>query len=116
MSEWESLETAPRGGIDILIGRYEGSEWVCVVVKADGLQSWHEDCQIPTHWTYIPSPPKIYAWRPIDTYDHRDYKILLANREQKIVAEGFFESSFGVWSTDFEPTHWMPLPEAPISD
>lgn len=64
MSEWQPIETAPKGvdADDVLcwyparggyceVSWYEDGEWTCFV----NLEFEHNDQ--PTHWIPIPSPP-----------------------------------------------------------
>lgn len=54
-------------------------------------------------------------WQPIETAPKDGSSILLATPKGRI-ADGFWSPVYGVWSWPYvmvEPTHWMPLPEAP---
>ena len=59
-----------------------------------------------------------FAWRPIDTAPD-DRRILLSDGVQVAVGQWSHWGgvSKGGWNTEgpefFEPTYWMPLPEAP---
>ena len=51
-------------------------------------------------------------WQPIATAP-KDRRVLLG--APSVVREGeWWEAYGGMWSVDFSPTHWMPLPEPPL--
>lgn len=69
MSTWQSIETAPREGDEILIarfvrGRITGPDvWVMHVAWYDGHSgSWRTinapNLVAPTHWQPLPAPPE----------------------------------------------------------
>jgi hypothetical protein len=69
MSEWQSMETAPKDG-SILIGRgsYDNDDsdnMLAVAMRFQGNRWWREEAGAsftlpchPTHWMPMPAPPK----------------------------------------------------------
>ena len=63
MSEWKPIETAPRDGTGILIGRFApGTQWdgrmevdrVSTTAGFGTFNQWYP----PTHWMPLPTPPQ----------------------------------------------------------
>jgi hypothetical protein len=62
MSEWQSIETAPKDGTVILAYRYQlGSLSWLIVMFNRGSDTWFDyytGMQVfPTHWMPLPEPP-----------------------------------------------------------
>lgn len=58
-------------------------------------------------------------WQPIETAPKDGTRIWLA--DAKNIVTGFWSPPFGAWRCDWgvgtagdKPTHWRPLPEAPV--
>jgi hypothetical protein len=69
MTEWQSIETAPKDGSAILIwpaqSAFTGNDTISYVVRwSDWKEAWIEasgeeyDTFYPTHWMPLPPPPK----------------------------------------------------------
>lgn len=75
VSEWRPIETAPRTGQSLLLGRFnDAGEWRTLRgrwVAQSGLEKWafepDHECvstywpMIPTHWIALPEPPDLSA-------------------------------------------------------
>lgn len=73
---WQSIETAPKDGTEILLARYdEDTSYYCEVgqwwvsawaggVGFDGLRSLAILSFEPTHWMPLPDPPPVVPSRP----------------------------------------------------
>ena len=60
MSEWQPIETAPKGGENILIGAYVGHLFYAQSsfhITETMWAGWHRRRR-PTHWMPLPEPPE----------------------------------------------------------
>jgi hypothetical protein len=58
MSEWKSIETAPRNGSDMLL--WDGTLIRLGFWDGNRFSIWpgRAECKFPTHWMPLPEPPK----------------------------------------------------------
>lgn len=57
------------------------------------------------------------TWQPIETAPMDGTRVLLATPSGRI-ADGSFHARYDIWAWPYvmvNPTHWMPLPEPPVS-
>jgi len=74
-----------------------------------------DDCH---YWRPIEmcAPERIAMWQPIDETTPRDGTLVLLTNHSGRMADGHWNSEFGVWAWPYvlvAPTHWMPRPESP---
>lgn len=86
-------------------GQYKSEQTAC------GYKAWQA--------AYESRTPPIPSWQPIETAPKDDSLIIgcwMPKGKRKIVH--YAGDNTGWWSGDFqvhEPTHWMPLPQPPLS-